>query len=49
MQAIQYFVPRQLHHEVIGNHEKAVRQIFGILTKKAWMHQDPEDIWPEIE
>jgi hypothetical protein len=29
MQAVQYFVARQLHHEVIGDNKKAVGQVFA--------------------
>ena len=34
VQAVEYFLSRQLHHEVIRNHKKAVRQIFSVLTKQ---------------
>ena len=34
VQTFQHFLSRQLHHEVIGNHEKAVRQVFGVLPKQ---------------
>jgi hypothetical protein len=33
VQAIEYLFSRQLHDEVVRNHEKAVRQIFSVLTK----------------
>ncbi|CAH0302442.1 hypothetical protein SRABI106_03806 [Rahnella aquatilis] len=34
MQTIQYLVTRQFHDEIIGNHKKTVRQVFGILTEQ---------------
>jgi hypothetical protein len=34
MQAVQYFVARQLHHEVIGDNKKAVGQVFSVFAKQ---------------
>ena len=34
LQTIHHFLSRQLHHEIVGDDEEAIRQVFGILTEQ---------------
>ena len=34
LQAIHHFLSRQLHYEIVGDDEEALRQVFGILTEQ---------------
>ncbi|MGE2546868.1 hypothetical protein ACMFBR_10435 [Klebsiella pneumoniae] len=49
LQAIHHFLSRQLHYEIVGDDEEAFRQVFGHIDRTEQQHQDPEDIWLEIE
>ncbi len=48
LQAIHHFLSRQLHYEIVGDDEEALRRFWHI-DRTEQQHQDPEDIWLEIE